>query len=455
LEVELSAASLITLPRKLGMNQQLSDLAVTSVLTDDVTDHPSEESAAVLRAIIAVGSQPQRSAATSALGEVTAGGFYPPGWAGPIGRPDPVTAWRRYDVFGDTETIAVVFAYGPDRHALLVRTDLFRPPAAAHITIDDNPSTVTDSMQDDSDPLSRWEDLDLATARARLEPALARCDSGRRPTLSEESLACLPVARARMRRLPRPQAGEPEVAFGADDRQSAVTAFLSTPAAQDAGGSGIVRFWAEVLAGYSSLVPGTPPTRVGPLRLSHILLGYVPTMMELTPAQRRGMPAAVSAWASWAAAVEELDPAARDYLAAQLPTVLARFDAAYDEPDNTQHRAYLRDLPATTTDASARAAILARRAIAVPTPDARTGDSAERIIDVADPTQRRAVIRDEYGDCDPPDGMHQAAFLDAVERVSEQLWHDDPPHAWHAARELLAHGVGRHEILHELAQTVG
>jgi hypothetical protein len=128
--------------------------------------------------------------------------------------------------------------------------------------------------------------------------------------------------------------------------------------------------------------------------------------------------------------------------------VLARFDASYDDPDNVQHRSYLRDLPAT--DASALAAVLARRSIAVPTPDARTGNSAQRVISVDDPAERRAVILDEYGDCDPPEEMPQAAFLDAVVQASEQLWHD-PPQAWQTALALLADGVGQHEILHELA----
>jgi hypothetical protein len=217
LEAELSAASLIMLQRQHGMSQQLCDLTITSVLTEDVAEYPCDASAAVVRAIIAVGSQPQRSAATSVLGEITASGFYPPAWGAVIGRPAPIAAWRRYDVFGDTETIAIEFAYGPDRHVLLVRTDLFRPPAAIQITIADNAAAVTASMQDNTDPLSRWEDLDLATARARLEPALTRCDRGRHPNLPKDSLARLPVARARMRRLPRTPAGAPEVAFLADD----------------------------------------------------------------------------------------------------------------------------------------------------------------------------------------------------------------------------------------------
>jgi hypothetical protein len=150
-----------------------------------------------------------------------------------------------------------------------------------------------------------------------------------------------------------------------------------------------------------------------------------------------------------------LDAVAREHLAAALPTVLDGFDAAYDDPDNAQHRAYLHDRPVTSLDAKALAAMLARRAIAVPLPDARTGDNARRIIDVADPTERRAVIRDEYGECAPLEGMPPAVFLDAVERVSEQLWHDDPPQLWQAARQLIDDGVHQHEILHELVRADG
>ncbi|HEY6796009.1 MAG TPA: hypothetical protein VI248_15140, partial [Kineosporiaceae bacterium] len=249
LEAELSAASLVTLQRQRGLPQQMCDLTITSVLTEDLAGHPCDQSAAVVRAIIAVGSAPQRSAATSVLGEITASGFYPPAWAAVIGRPAPVAAWRRYDVFGDTETIAIEFAYGPDRHVLLVRTDQFRPPAATQITIDDDVDAVTASLRDSTDPLSRWEDLDLAAARARLEPALARGDRGRHPSLPADSLARLPVARTRMRRLPRTPAVAPDVAFDADDRRSAVTAFLSSPATQDATDPATVQFWAEVLTG--------------------------------------------------------------------------------------------------------------------------------------------------------------------------------------------------------------
>src|SRR5664280_1396997 len=138
-------------------------------------------------------------------------------------------------------------------------------------------------------------------------------------------MAFLPVARSRLRRLPRPQPAGPQARFEAADRQAAVAGFLADPAARDAGSADPVRFWAEALSGYGALVPEAPPTQVGPIRLAHVLLGYIPTMFELTEQQRAGMSAGVTAWVRWAAVQNHLDEVARDRIEATLPKVLATF----------------------------------------------------------------------------------------------------------------------------------
>jgi hypothetical protein len=267
-------------------------------------------------------------------------------------------------------------------------------------------------------------------------------------------LTCLPLARARLRRLPRPQdAATPDTRDDPAGRQAAVTAFLSEieadPAASDGPQPDVVRFWAEVLAGYAGVVPGTSPTLVGPLRLAHIMLGYVPSMFELTPAQRHGMPAAVAAWAAWAATRQGLDDTARARIQADLPTVLGAFDDTYDRSDAARQRGYLRDVSATTADGRVLAATLARRSIALPAP---TEDPPLHAVDVSDPAVRRAVIEDSYRGCDPPPGMSGADFVAAAADVSEQLWCDDPPQLWQAALRLVADGVPGHEIIHHLVR---
>jgi hypothetical protein len=41
-----------------------------------------------------------------------------------IGKVTPGQAWRRYDVFGDDEAIAVTFSYGEAEHGIVVQVDL-------------------------------------------------------------------------------------------------------------------------------------------------------------------------------------------------------------------------------------------------------------------------------------------------------------------------------------------
>jgi len=42
-------------------------------------------------------------------------------------------------------------------------------------------------------------------------------------------------------------------------------------------------------------------------------------------------------------------------------------------------------------------------------------------------------------------------WAQAVNRVVEELWHDDPPTTWQAAKRLRAKRMSRHDIIHSLA----
>ena len=439
------------------MRPELVDLAVSSLL-EQVADHPGDAAAALLRAIVAVGSPAQRKAASLGLAEVTSLGFYPPdSWAGVIGRAVPGRAWRRYDVFGDGEAIAVTFGYGSSEHAVLVRVDLTRRSVVTEVAIETDPSLLPELIEDDSDPLYRWEPLDLTAARVKLESALARPAGDPSVPLTEDSRAALAVVRARLRRLPRSTPGNGSAVAPADDgaravadRQAAVAAFLRSPAAAAAGDREVVRFWAEVISGYGALVRRASPTLVGPMRLARILLMYVPSMFELTAEQRQAMPAAAGAWAGWAAEREGLEGDALVAVDEGLAEISRRFDAVYNRPENRGQRGYVADVSATTEDGAVLASTLARRAIAVPHVGTRTGANVHPIVDVTDSAQRRAVVSEEFGDCDPPDDVAAVEFVATAVEVSEQLWHDDPPQLWQSAQPLIAAGVPEHEIMHEL-----
>jgi hypothetical protein len=403
----------------------------------------------VLRAVAAVAPSHQRRQAVAALGTVTGAGYYPPEWAASIGRVTPVEAWRRHDVYEDTETIAVSYAYPEAEHAVLVQVDRCREPTVLAAMIVGDMAKLRSVLGDEQDPLVRVEPLGLADARARMAAALARTDDGADAELSENSIVSLPIARTRLRRLPAEGGSEPR-RYDAADRSAAVAEFLAGPHAAEAGAEKTTRFWAEVLAGYSAHIPGDPPSRVGPLKLSQVLLSYVPRSFALTDEQRAGMAAAVTAWTRWAATGQQLPEAALADLDERLPAMLARFDEAYDDPGAALARGYLADVSATTTDTAALAEALNRRALAVPPPGQRGDDESLRWLDAADPGSRRTLLEREYGECEPPEGMNRADFLAAAVRVCEQLWQDDPPELWQRAQRLSAAGTANHDIVHQL-----
>lgn len=455
LQAELIAAAVLAVPHQDRAGPQLGEMFVRT-LCRIAGEHPSPESAALLRAVAAIAPPPLRRAAVAALGVVTAAGHYPPDWAGQVGRAVPGEAWRSADVFGDTETIAVTFRYGDTEHAAVVQIDRCRPPTALRVAVMPDVDRLRAVLATPDDPLLRTEPVGLAAARARVEPVLAQGHPGDLEDVFAEldtgSLFSLPVVRARLRRLPPPEAS-PDTAgppgFGSADRAAAVSEFLASQPAAGAGEETVVRFWAELFTGYSGAVPGDPPARIGPLKLPHLLLSYVPNTFALTAEQRRGLPAAATAWTEWAAARQRLPEPALAALRERLPEVLERFDAAYDDPENSRQRGYLADLSATTADAGVLAEALQRRAMAAPPADRQ--DTELRSVAVAEPAGRRALVEREYAQCQPPDGMSSAEFVAAAVRVSEQLWQDDPPELWRRAQELAEAGVADHDIIHQLA----
>src|SRR6202044_712653 len=169
------------------------------------------------------------------------------------------------------------------------------------------------------DPFDRVEEIGLAEARRRLEAPLARGDEEAGPGAPVDTVAYLPVARSRVRRLPAEDASLP--VFTAADRAAAVDDFLKSPLAADvvATDEDAARFWAQVLTGYSSRLPGEAPGQVGPRKIAHLLLGHVPNTFSLSPAQRQHLEPVVTAWTRWSAEHRGLDEAATARLAESLP----------------------------------------------------------------------------------------------------------------------------------------
>jgi hypothetical protein len=455
LRAELEAATCMALPRVGRLAPDDAQAFINKVLVDETVRQPSADGAAVLRLLMSLGSPATKRSASRGLARLTEAGTYPPDWVTEVGKAVPAQAWRRYDVFGDDEAIAVTFRYGEAEHGIVGQIDLTGIPVAIGVGVAADAASLIEAVHREDDPFDRTEEIGLAEARRRLEAPLARGDEEAGQSVSVDTVAYLPVVRSRVRRLPAEGAPALPV-FTAADRAAAVDDFLKSPLAADvvAADEDATRFWAEVLMGYSSRVPGEAPGQIGPRKIAHLLLGHVPNTFTLSPAQRQHLEPVVTAWARWSAEHRDLDEAATARLAESLPAVFGRFGAAYDDPEAATARSYLADLAVSDADVSGLATHVARRMFAVPMP----GPGADRApvetaVDVGDPAVRRALAEAEFGACTPHAGLTQEEFLAAVHRVVAELWDDDPQETFQAARRLFASGADRHDIIHTLAET--
>jgi hypothetical protein len=451
LRAELEAATCMALPRVGGLAPEDTQAFISKVLVDEAIRQPTADGAAMLRLLMSLGSPATKRSVSRALARLTEAGIYPPDWVTGVGKAVPVQAWRRYDVFGDDETIAVTFRYGEAEHGVVGQIDLTGIPVAIAVGVAADTARLIEAIGREDDPFDRTEQIGLADARRRLEAPLARCDEEADPGLSVNSLAYLPVARSRVRRLPA-EGAEPVPVFTAADRAAAVDEFGKSPLAAEAvaADEDATRFWAEVLTGYSSRIPGEPPGQVGPRKIAHLLLGHVPNTFSLSAAQRQHLEPAVTAWIRWSAEHRDLDEAATARLAGSLPEVFGQFGPAYDDPDAVTIRSYLADLAASDADVSQLAGHVARRMFAVPMPRL-TEDGGP--VDVGDPAVRRALAEAEFAECTPHADLTHEKFMAEVHRVIAELWDDDPAETFQAARRMFAAGADRHDIVHTLAES--
>ncbi len=447
LRAELETASWMGLPHAVGKaDPEDAEAFVQEMLVQGAVRKRTPEAAALLRVLMSLGTPATRRAASQGLARLTNAGIYPPDWVTQVSKPVPVQAWRRYDLFGDDEFIAMTFGYGEAQHGIVVQVDLTGLPMAVMVGVVADPARLIEAMNREDDPFERHEGIGLAEARRRTEAPLARCDQEPNPGVSRDTLLYLPIARSRVRRLPADGAEQATV-FTAADRAAVVDDFLNSPLAAEAlaADPGSTRFWAEVLTGYSSRITGEPPGQVGPRKLAHILLGHVPNAFTLSPAQREHLEPALTAWTRWAAQHQGLDEAATARLTERVPQVVSRFDKAYDDPEAVASRGYLTDLAASDADVSWLARQLARRVFALPIEGADHGD-------VSDPAGRRALAEAEFAGCAPPGDMTSEQFVAAADRVISELWHNDPEATFQIARGMFADGADRHDIIHALVE---
>src|SRR5260370_37693755 len=70
--------------------------------------------------------------------------------------------------------------------------------------------------------------------------------------------------------------------------------------------------------------------------------------------------------------------------------------------------------------------------------------------DFANPAVRRTLVEAEFGPCTPPAGLTSEQFVDAVYRLTEELWQGETP-VFEIAERMFDEGVPRHDTLHVVA----
>lgn len=456
LHAEIQTSVLVALTYQFGGSDERAEMVIRAFI-DDALEQDGPVAAAFLRLLMSLGTRSVKRIAGDALASLIDHDVYPPQWVNSIGKPAPGQAWRIYDVFGDHEVIAVTFSY-PDEaeHVLIVGMELIGPPTVSMAVVSPDGAGLLKMVREELQPWDRIEEISLTQARGRVEEPLARATDDPVIELGLETALQLPTARCRVRRLP--SGGVEQVTgYTAADRAEAVEEFLRSPHAAQAAQAGdpeVARFWAEVLTGYSSRVPGTPPAQAGPNRLVGVLLGHVPSTFTLSPAQREGMEAAVGAWARWSAAHQDLDEAAAGHLLARLPETFADFPDAYDDAESVAARAYVRDIAASDVDVAWLTDCRNRREVAVTPPADHDPGTAAADADVTDAGGRAVLTAHEFASC-APEGPAGERFMTAAKRVVEELWHDDPPATWQTAKAMLAKGLDPHEVIHRLVEASG
>src|SRR5690242_1961115 len=465
LQAEIESSTCMEIPRVLGVRDVAEEEQFrATVLVDGARRRRNPDGAALLRLLMAMGTATTKRAASRALAELTGEGIYPPEWVTGIGKAAPGRAWRRYDVFGDDEAIAVTFTYGESEHGILVQVDLAGIPVAIAAGVSSNVERLIEAIsggigeEGGLGEFDRSETISLADARQHIAGPLDRMDREPGRDLSNSTLAFLPLVRSRVRRLPA-EGATPVTAVTAADRAAAVDDFMKSPQAAEAAAAGgpgksdtaadeeSTRFWGEVLTGYSGRRPGLPPDQAGPRTLAHILLGHVPNTFVLSSAQRDALEPAVTAWVRWSAERRDLGEAATAVLMERLPQVLGRFGQAYDDPDAVAIRGYASGLATSDADVAWLSDQVGRRMFALPLPEEHGP------LDLTDPADRRRLVAGEFGECTPPSPMTSEEFIEAAYRVVEDIWRDGDSPAYQAASRMFAEGVARHDIIHRLAGT--
>jgi hypothetical protein len=401
-----------------------------------------------------------------ALRDLHARGIRPPAWAARLGDVTPSRAWRYRDVFGEREVFLLSFTYdspasydspagGGPEHAVLAEVNRCPNPrlvrAQVSRTVGELRELIGSTTGLDGRPLLLEEEIDPGDAGPRLRTALAHLHRN----VTAESSPWILVLQARVQVLvgdpeaaPAPPAGGGDApgdaggdaaGRGHPGGTAAVPSFLDEVPPPTGVDADAFAFWATAIT-YCADATGSPPDRIGPLWLEHVLGEYVPTTFDLSPGQRTALAPAVTAWSRWAAARQGLPDTAVQQLVDRVAELDPLFDKTYAEPELAARRAYLSDVTDQALDGEHLEQTRARRLHALPFEALGAPETPDGGLPLDDPGHRHQILAEHLPTWELRDGESVPDWLAALTSVSDQLWDAEPPDLADAARDYLAQG---------------
>ena len=186
-------------------------LEALALMLSQVIDHgemiASVEALALLRVCSVLGPATSRSAARESAGRLAAAGVADRPWAGRVGRPEMLRAWRYGDVFGAQSSVGVLFDYRGREHVVMVLVDHLLGGGVKDCWVSegraakDMRNSVAAAMAGNPDTF--FEDIDAAAVAALLGSALACPPCPEQADQIEDVNNHLHLVRARVEHLAR------------------------------------------------------------------------------------------------------------------------------------------------------------------------------------------------------------------------------------------------------------
>ncbi|MQA07974.1 MAG: DUF1841 family protein [Pseudonocardiaceae bacterium] len=441
---------------------------------------------ALLRAMHVIGvSEQHREVAGRAAEELAEQGVAEPAWGNSIGKVAVRECWMLADVYGEDASLLCVFERDGVAHGLVALLDFTHgEPGATDLFPITEPEQTLAEMREkevESDGVLRVTGVPPSRARRLLEDAIQDTDSlseSDAESVDEDFAEFRALALARCRALPEPDPQAGPAPEASDEQRAAATEEFLRESGLDATEE--IRRCARLIVDYGYDYDPAAPQRVSPQKLT-IFFAEQLGSDSVDPEVAEVLPTVTSAWTRWAAARNELpEAAAADViqLADEMGTESGteEYDdedilALFDHDDHDDHDEEFEEDPslvdyylgdaADAPDVATLGDILDRRSFAIPE-NHITIDDEYLELDPRDPDDRRTLVvgeHPEYHDAlDDPEfagdveGVNPRLFLAIKEIVINQLWDNDPPEAWEAAKRLRHSGEDRDEILRAIGE---